>query len=97
MSRCICGWWSRGICIAPAPGLVVTKDGETPVPYGMFWAGMCGTEAEYWELHFAATTPGLYFYHFELDTPWGLHFVAQRRGRKRRFSAGRCGFSANGV
>ena len=25
--------------------LVVTKDGETPVPYGMFWAGMCGTEA----------------------------------------------------
>ena len=48
--------------------LVVIKDGETPVPYGMFWAGMCGTEAEYWELHFAATTPGLYFYHFELDT-----------------------------
>ena len=45
--------------------LVVTKDGETPVSYGMFWAGMCGTEAEYWELHFAATTPGLYFYHFE--------------------------------
>ena len=29
--------------------LVVTKDGETPVPYGMFWAGMCGTEAEYWD------------------------------------------------
>ena len=34
--------------------LVVTKDGETPVPYGMFWAGMCGTEAEYWELPGAA-------------------------------------------
>ena len=65
--------------------LVVTKDGETPVPYGMFWAGMCGTEAEYWELHFAATTPGLYFYHFELDTPWGLHFVRNAGGCKGDF------------
>ena len=65
--------------------LVVTKDGETPVPYGMFWAGMCGTEAEYWELHFAATTPGLYFYHFELDTPWGLHFVRNAGGGKGDF------------
>ena len=65
--------------------LVVTKDGETPVPYGMFWAGMCGTEAEYWELHFTATTPGLYFYHFELDTPWGLHFVRNAGGGKGDF------------
>ena len=65
--------------------LVVTKDGETPVSYGMFWAGMCGTEAEYWELHFAATTPGLYFYHFELDTPWGLHFVRNAGGGKGDF------------
>ena len=65
--------------------LVVTKDGETPVPYGMFWAGMCGTEAEYWELHFAATTPGLYFYHFELDTPWGMHFVRNAGGGKGDF------------
>ena len=76
--------------------LVVTKDGETPVPYGMFWAGMCGTEAEYWELHFAATTPGLYFYHFELDTPWGLHFVRNAGGGKGDFCRTR-GFSANGV
>lgn len=55
--------------------LVVTKEGETPVYYGMFWAGMCGDYDEYWELHFYATTPGLYFYHFELDTPWGVHFI----------------------
>lgn len=55
--------------------LVVTKDGEIPVSYGMFWAGMCGEFDEYWELHFSATTSGLYFYHFELDTPWGIHFI----------------------
>lgn len=58
-----------------AARLVVTKDGESPASYGMFWAGMCGDFDEYWELHFFATTPGLYFYHFELDTPWGVHFI----------------------
>ena len=57
--------------------LAVKKDGdgEDTVRYGMFWAGMCGSENEYWELHFYATTPGLYFYHFELDTPWGKNYI----------------------
>ena len=41
----------------------------------MFWAGMCGDDHEYWELHFNATTPGLYWYHFELDTAWGKSFI----------------------
>ncbi len=55
--------------------LCITKEGEEPAYYSMFWAGMCGDENEYWELHFSATTPGLYFYHFELETPWGKSFV----------------------
>lgn len=55
--------------------LAVYKDGEDTVFYGMFWAGMCGNDSEYWELHFYATTPGIYFYHFELDTPWGLNYI----------------------
>ncbi len=55
--------------------LAVYKDGEETVYYGMFWAGMCGDDNEYWELHFLATTSGLYFYHFELDTPWGKSFI----------------------
>lgn len=55
--------------------LAVQKDTEDIVYYSMFWAGMCGSEHEYWELHFSATTAGLYFYHFELDTPWGRSFV----------------------
>ena len=29
--------------------------------------------------------PGLYFYHFELDTPWGLHFVRNAGGGKGDF------------
>ena len=55
--------------------LAVRKDGEDTVFYSMFWAGMCGNDNEFWELHFYATTPGLYFYHFELDTPWGLNYI----------------------
>ena len=55
--------------------LCVIKENESPAYYSMFWAGMCGDDNEYWELHFFATTPGLYWYHFELDTPWGRSFV----------------------
>lgn len=68
--------------------LAVKKDGdgEDTVRYGMFWAGMCGSENEYWELHFYATTPGLYFYHFELDTPWGKNYI-------KNTGAGRGGFA----
>ncbi len=69
----------------------VTKEGEgeCTVYYGMFWAGMCGDSHEYWELHFSAETPGLYFYHFELDTPWGKTFI-----KKSAFGTG--DFNAEG-
>ena len=58
-----------------AATLCITKEGEETACYAMFWAGMCGEEHEYWELHFSATTAGLYWYHFELETPWGKSFV----------------------
>lgn len=62
-------------CKCSSAVLAVTKENEDTAYYGMFWAGMCGNDYEYWELHFSATTPGLYFYHFELETPWGKSFV----------------------
>ena len=55
--------------------LCVHKENEQEVSYSMFWAGMCGDDHEYWELHFVADTPGLYWYHFKLQTPWGNSFV----------------------
>lgn len=55
--------------------LCVRKENEAEAYYSMFWAGMCGDDHEYWELHFSATTSGLYWYHFELDTAWGKSFV----------------------
>lgn len=68
--------------------LAVYKDGEETVFYGMFWAGMCTDNYEYWELHFYATTPGLYFYHFELDTPWGLNYLKNVGAGLGDFDAG---------
>lgn len=69
--------------------LAVTKEDEDTVRYSMFWSGMCGDDNEYWELHFSASTQGLYFYHFELDTPWGKTFV-------RNIGNGIGDFTANG-
>ena len=60
--------------------LTVHKENEENVYYSMFWAGMCGDDFEYWDLHFSATTEGLYWYHFELDTPWGKNFVYHAGG-----------------
>lgn len=55
--------------------LTVAKENESPAYYSMFWAGMCGDDNEYWELHFSAETAGLYWYHFELNTPWGKSYI----------------------
>ncbi len=64
-------------CRCSCATLAIKKDGENEntAYYGMYWAGMCNDDYEYWELHFSATTSGLYLYHFELDTPWGKSLV----------------------
>ena len=64
----------RSMCCSGA-NLVVRKEDEIPCAYSMFWAGMCGDDYEYWELHFSASSAGLYWYHFELETPWGKSFI----------------------
>lgn len=81
-------------CRCSRATLAITKEGEqeSTAYYGMFWAGMCSECHEYWELHFYATTPGLYFYHFELDTPWGKSYIRNVGGGKGDFSAGNAEF-----
>ena len=37
----------------------------------MNWSGMNGEDGEWWSLSYAAPAPGLYWYYFEYDTPWG--------------------------
>lgn len=67
--------------------LVIVKENESPVHYGMYWAGMNGDDMEWWDLHFSATTPGLYWYHFELDTPWGVSEITDAGGGAGRINA----------
>lgn len=69
--------------------LAVAKEQEDMVYYPMFWAGMCGDDNEFWELHFSATTSGLYWYHFEIDTPWGRNHI-------RNIGCGKGNFNVNG-
>ncbi len=51
--------------------LVINRDGEAPSYHNFFWLSMQGSDEEWWCLDFIAEKPGLYFYHFEYDTPWG--------------------------
>lgn len=74
-------------CKCSRATLAVTKENEETAYYDMFWAGMCGNDFEYWELHFSATTQGLYFYHFELETPWGNSFIKNTGNGVGDFSA----------
>lgn len=76
-------------CKCSCAMLAVTKEGEGECTayYNMFWAGMCGEHHEYWELHFSATTSGLYFYHFELETPWGKGFIKNIGGGVGEYTA----------
>lgn len=46
-----------------------SQAGEQQIP--MYWSGMNGPEGEWWSVGYAAPTPGLYWYRFEYDTPWG--------------------------
>lgn len=57
---------------------VYRKDGsERCVSADMFWAGMCDYSHEWWDLTFVPTEEGLYWYHFEYQTPYGRHKITQ--------------------
>lgn len=51
--------------------LVIQKDGGETRRFDLFWLSMQGTDEEWWCLDYIAEETGLYFYHFEYDTPWG--------------------------
>ena len=48
--------------------LLMRHDDGTVDRYDMFWCGMNGDNHEWWECHYTPQQPGLYFYHFEVDT-----------------------------
>lgn len=46
----------------------------------LFWCGMNGEEKEWWECHFAASKPGLYFYSFLVETKQGVLPLLRGKG-----------------
>lgn len=52
-------------------------DSEQWISSGMFWAGMCEYSHEWWDVTFAPLEEGLYWYHFEYQTPYGLYKITQ--------------------
>ena len=64
--------------------LVAEKENAGAFRGDMFWCGMNGDDAEWWECHFTPDSAGLYFYHFELETDHGykrLSRIAQGKAR----------------
>lgn len=52
--------------------LVIREDSRPGAQWiPMSWSGMNGEDGEWWSLCYTAPAPGLYWYHFEYDTPWG--------------------------
>ncbi len=39
--------------------------------FPMYWAGMYSDDSEIWDLEFTAPEAGLYWYHFNVYSPWG--------------------------
>ncbi len=56
---------------------MLQKDGEEFVEHRMYWAGMNGDDEEIWDISLSVQETGLYFYHFEYDTPFGRSSIMQ--------------------
>lgn len=69
--------------------LIIEKDGGARETLEMFWCGMKGDDAEWWECDFVPQEPGLYFYRFDLRTDRG------HRGLFRASTGGGSEFSGD--
>lgn len=52
---------------------------------GMYWAGMYGDEHEVWDIETQIPDSGLYWYHFDISSPWGRQGFVRRRILRGRF------------
>lgn len=61
----------RSFCCTGAR-LVIKKDGEEAKKIPMWWDCMQGSDEEWWKVQVTLGDRGLYFYHFEYDTGFGV-------------------------
>ncbi len=58
----------RDLRCSAATLLLLDDTVQKTIRFSMFWCGMNGDNAEWWECDFTPQTPGLYFYRFQLST-----------------------------
>ena len=54
----------------------------------MLWAGMCGEDAEIWDIHTSVDREGLYWYHFDYISAYGRSSVLEADNGVGNFSYG---------
>ena len=66
----------RSFCCNRAILLIRRDDGHYE-ERDMLWAGMCGDDAEIWDIHTEIEAEGLYWYHFDYFSSYGRSSVLQ--------------------
>ena len=66
----------RSFCCSGAVFMLRRDDGAYE-ELSMLWAGMCGDDAEIWDIHTTIKTEGLYWYHFDYFSSYGRSSVLQ--------------------
>ncbi len=69
--------------------LLIKEDGGDYIYYPLRWLSMEGENEEWWTIDYTADKTGIYFYHFEYDTPWGRHTVRHNGNSCGTLSMGR--------
>lgn len=66
--------------------LVLHLGGEKECSYPLYWNGMNGDSEEWWGTDYTFDKAGLYYYHFEYDTPFGRGGIHLRSSGMGAFS-----------
>ena len=66
----------RSFCCSGAVFMLRRDDGAYE-EHSMLWAGMCGDDAEIWDIHTTVDREGLYWYHFDYFSSYGRSSVLQ--------------------
>ncbi len=66
----------RSFCCSGA-SLLLRRDDGSYEERSMLWSGMCGDDAEIWDIHTTIETEGLYWYHFDYFSSYGRSSILQ--------------------
>lgn len=68
--------------------LVIKEDTSDYIYLPLIWSSMEGEGEEWWKLNYTSQFSGIYFYHFEYDTPWGRYSIRHNGNCKGTLSMG---------